>query len=157
MAACSMAAGFHCKSKAASTLSTSLTARRYKSAARTARLHGGGPITKRSAKNKVTQRRRLQSTQSTSGLRQRLLKRVEQQGNEHEQARTVRNDSNIDSRRDYRRTCGDGAVKDWRKELQQQLDINNAQRSLSIRRIGDEVSEKQSSQEWVGRPREIKR
>ena len=48
-------------------------------------------------------------------------------------------------------------MKDWRKELQQQLDINNAQRSLSIRRIGDEVSEKQSTQEWVGRPREVKR
>ena len=45
----------------------------------------------------------------------------------------------------------------WREELQQQLDINNAQRALSIVRIGDAVSERQTQQEWAGRPREVNR
>ena len=48
-------------------------------------------------------------------------------------------------------------MKNWREELQQQLDINNAQRALSIVRIGDAVSERKTQQEWVGRPREVKR
>jgi len=48
-------------------------------------------------------------------------------------------------------------MKNWREELQQQLDINNAQRALSIVRIGDAVSERQIKQEWVGRPREVTR
>lgn len=48
-------------------------------------------------------------------------------------------------------------MKDWRKELQQQLDINNAQRALSVKRIGDEVSERPLRADWVGRPREVSR
>jgi len=45
----------------------------------------------------------------------------------------------------------------WRAELQQQLDINNAMRELSDKRIGDQKTEYSPSTEGAGRPREIKR
>lgn len=48
-------------------------------------------------------------------------------------------------------------AQDWRQELQQQLDINNEMRAMSLRRIGDSVSERPSQSEWVGRVREVER
>lgn len=48
-------------------------------------------------------------------------------------------------------------AQDWRQELQQQLDINNEMRAMSLRRVGDSVSERPSQSEWVGRVREVER
>lgn len=44
----------------------------------------------------------------------------------------------------------------WRAELQQQIDINNAMRELSDKRIGDQKTEYSPSTEGAGRPRRIK-
>lgn len=43
----------------------------------------------------------------------------------------------------------------WREELQNQLDINNEMRAMSVRRVGDSVSERAAQAEWVGRVREV--
>ncbi len=44
----------------------------------------------------------------------------------------------------------------WRAELQEQINLNNAIREMSLKRIGDEKTEYAPCLDGAGRPREIK-
>lgn len=44
----------------------------------------------------------------------------------------------------------------WREDLQQQIDLNNSMRAMSLIRIGDEVTEYAPCLDGAGRPREIR-
>jgi len=47
--------------------------------------------------------------------------------------------------------------KDWRTELQKELDTNSALRQASIYRVGDTLTETKPCEEGAGRAREVVR
>lgn len=47
-------------------------------------------------------------------------------------------------------------MMNWREDLQQQIDLNNSMRAMSLIRIGDEVTEYAPCLDGAGRPREIR-
>ena len=48
-----------------------------------------------------------------------------------------------------------GDDMNWRAELQEQINMNNAVREMSLRRIGDEKTEYAPCLDGAGRPREV--